>query len=256
MSFIGAAIGGVAAIGGALIGADASRHAANTQADAAKNATDAQLQMFNQNKADLAPWAQGGRTANTELMRLLGLGGPAGSFDPNAQLVRPFGMQDFQQDPGYQFRLQQGENALVNQASALGGVNSGRTLKDLTTFGQRMGSQEYGNAFNRYQLQNQNIYNRLSAMSGSGENAAGMTANLGANAAALGGQFGLQGANAQAAGIIGQNNAIQGGIQGLMQQWLQANALQQGGNINALANQPGGFSSPQTGQDINSFLGF
>lgn len=230
MSFVATAIA-ASTIGGALITSNASRGAAQTQADAANKASQTQLDMFNQNKADLAPWLQSGQLGNQELMRLLGLGGTAQNptFNPNAQLVRPFGMADFQQDPGYQFRFQQGENALLNARSALGGLQSGNTLKALTDYGQGMGSQEYQNAFNRYNVNNQNIYNRLGGIANSGQNAAGMTAGLGANVASQIGQNTIGAGNALAAGQVGVGNAINSGIGGLSNQWLQANALQQQG---------------------------
>lgn len=55
----------------------------------------------------------------------------------------------FEQDPGYQFRLQQGEEAINRAASARGGRLGGRTLKELGSFGQGLASQEFGNFANR-----------------------------------------------------------------------------------------------------------
>jgi hypothetical protein len=56
---------------------------------------------------------------------------------------------NWQQDPGYQFRLDQGMNALNKSAAAKGGTTSGNALAAATKYGQDMGSQEYQNAFNR-----------------------------------------------------------------------------------------------------------
>ncbi len=53
-------------------------------------------------------------------------------------------------DPGYQFRLNAGSNAVANNAATSGMLQSGDTLRALTQYGQDMGSQEYGNAFNRW----------------------------------------------------------------------------------------------------------
>ncbi len=234
MSFIGAAIAAAAAIGGSIISADASRSAANKQADAAQNAQQLQLDMFNRNKQDLAPWMQSGQKGNEALMNFLGLGG--GGFDPNAPGVRPFGAQDFQQDPGYQFRMNEGLNAVLNKRSAIGGLDSGNTMRALEDYGQGMASQEYQNAFNRYNTGIGNIYTRLSGISNSGLNAAGGIAGLGANAGARAGDFGVQGGNALAAGTVGQANAVTGGINDLMGQWLRANQIQQGGGNPAMPN--------------------
>lgn len=56
---------------------------------------------------------------------------------------------NFEMDPSYQFRMQEGLKALQNAAGARGGRQSGATLKALTGYGQNLASQEYGNAFNR-----------------------------------------------------------------------------------------------------------
>jgi hypothetical protein len=53
------------------------------------------------------------------------------------------------EDPGYAFRLKEGQKALDRQAAARGGLISGGALKAATRYGQEMGSQEYGNAYNR-----------------------------------------------------------------------------------------------------------
>jgi hypothetical protein len=60
-----------------------------------------------------------------------------------------FVMGDITQDPSYQFRLQQGQQALENSASARGLLRSGGTMKDLIDYGQNAASQEYQNAYNR-----------------------------------------------------------------------------------------------------------
>ena len=62
---------------------------------------------------------------------------------------------NYQNDPGYQFRLSQGENALQNSAAAQGVLHSGNTLEGILNYGQNYASQEYGNVYNRA-LQNYN----------------------------------------------------------------------------------------------------
>ena len=59
----------------------------------------------------------------------------------------------FEQDPGYQFRRQQGEEAIMRQASAQGGRMGGGTLKALADYNQGLASQEYGNFANRRQAE-------------------------------------------------------------------------------------------------------
>jgi hypothetical protein len=112
--------------------------------------------------------------------------------------------QGFQATPGFQFALDQGNNSINALAGARGGLNSGRTLQDLSTFNMGMANQEYGN-----------FLNRLTGMSGQGFAAAGAQANAATNAA-QGTSNALAGiGNAQAAGAIGQGNAWTGALNNL-----------------------------------------
>lgn len=52
-------------------------------------------------------------------------------------------------DPGYQFSLNQGEQALQQSAAARGTLNTGGTLKDILNYGQQAATQQYGNVYNR-----------------------------------------------------------------------------------------------------------
>ena len=105
-----------AAIGSSLIGADAAEDAASTQADAANRAADLQMQQFERQVQLQEPWRQAGITALNKLT-------------PLATEYTPFGMQQFQQDPGYAFRMQEGMKALERSAAARGGLLSGSMLK-------------------------------------------------------------------------------------------------------------------------------
>jgi hypothetical protein len=62
-----------------------------------------------------------------------------------AQLWNP----NFTADPGYDFRLQQGQTALDRMGAAAGGRISGAALKKASEYNQGVASQEYGNWFNR-----------------------------------------------------------------------------------------------------------
>jgi hypothetical protein len=74
---------------------------------------------------------------------------------------------DMTADPGYQFRLQQGQEALERSGAALGVTNTGGTLKDILDYGQRAAAQEYGNVFGRqrdvYDLNERNRFNAYEA---------------------------------------------------------------------------------------------
>jgi len=188
-----------AVVGSSLLGASASRSAANTQAQAAREAGDVQREIFERQVELGKPYREAGEQALNKLI-------------PLATEYTPFGMQQFQADPGYAFRLSEGQKALERSAAARGGLMGGATGKALTRFGQEMGSQEYQNAFNRYQSERQARLNPLQSLAGVGQTAA-------QNLAGQAGQFGSNlaetigaGAQARASGYMGAANAITGGL--------------------------------------------
>lgn len=129
---------------------------------------------------------------------------------PTGYLTQTFGPQQFMQgiDPGYQWRLQQGNQATANTLAAGSGSLSGPAIKALMDYNQGAASQEYGNAFDRFQTQQGNIFQRLTSLSQLGQNAA---ANVGAQGIQTGANIGANitgAANASAAGQIGSANAI------------------------------------------------
>lgn len=200
MSFIAAAvIAGGATLGAAYLGSRGASSAAQTQADAANRAADLQYQMWQEQQKLQEPWRQAGETALNKLI-------------PMATNYTPFGMQQFQQDPGYQFRLLEGLKALDRQAAARGGLISGGALKAAERYGQEMGSQEYMNAFNRYQTERQAQLNPLQSLAGLGQTSTnqlmGAAGQYGTNV----GELGMQVANARASGYMGQANALSGAL--------------------------------------------
>jgi len=145
--------------------------------------------------------------------REAGTTGGGGSAEGGyGSLLKKFGMEDFEADPGYQFRMSEGMRGVEGSAAARGGLLSGAAQKAIQKYGQGLASQEYGNAYGRYTSDQTNTYNRLAGIVNSGQgaanqinNAAGQFAqNTASNNAALG--------NAQAAGAIGQANAWTQGI--------------------------------------------
>lgn len=191
------AIAGVAAAG---IGAYGSMSAANSQKHAAQNAADTQLNMYNQTRQDLLPFMQGGANAFSNLSSLLGYNGTANTSGMLSAL---------EQYPGYQFALDQGTQALDRSAASRGLLLSGGQLKDLTAYGQGMGSQLFNNYFNQNQ--------QLASL---GENAAAQTGNIGNAAAANAGSAQMAAGTAAASGTSALTNAITG------QNGILSNALQ------------------------------
>ena len=207
------ALTAAATIGGAYIASEGAKSAAETQAGAGQQATVAQQQMFQQQQDNLAPWQQTGKLALSDLATFMGIGGPTGiGGTGTAPGVAGF-KYDPAKDPMAQFMMQQGASAITNQRSALGGVNSGATLKALSDYGQQTAASSYQQEFNNWNTQLNNLFNRLSGVSGTGANVAGGVAGLGMGAAnQIGGNI-MGIGNAQAAGQIGQANALQGLIQ-------------------------------------------
>lgn len=87
--------------------------------------------------------------------------------------------QPIQMDPGYQFGLTQGQQALDRKASAAGGRLSGASLKAATQFGNNYATTQYGAAYQR----RQDSINRLASLAGIGQSATGASAQAGQNAA-------------------------------------------------------------------------
>ena len=197
---------GASLLGGAAAARGVSQ-AAETGAAAADRTAALQKEMFDLQMKGQEPFRQAGLTGQNRLMELLGLGGNAGAAG-YGKYGRDFGMSDFQADPGYAFRLSEGQKALDRQAAARGGLISGGALKAATRYGQDMGSQEYQNAFNRYQTSRSNQLQPLGNLMSSGQAAAsnqGIAAgNYGTNA----GQAYMAGGQATAAGQLGMGNTI------------------------------------------------
>ena len=211
MPVAGALIKAAASIGGGLLASSAAKKAANTQAQAARDAQAAQERMFQKQIELQEPFRQAGLTAQQQIMQLLGIGGDA-SAAGYGSLAKPFGTEQFQQDPGYAFRQSEGMKALERSAAARGGLLSGGTLKGVQRFGQDLASQEYQNAFNRYQVERAARLNPLQSLMGSGQS----SANVMTSAAGQAGQneaANLMGAGAaRASGYVGSANALAGAL--------------------------------------------
>jgi len=163
---------------------------------------------------------------------------------PLAENYQKFGQAQFEQEPGYAFRLSEGSKALDRQAAARGGLISGSALKAAQRYGQDMGSQEYTNAFNRYQTERNAQLNPLQSLAGVGQTAAQNLGNAGQSMATNVGNAYMGGANAQAAGTMGQANAMNQGLSSYMN-YSQGNnlinALNQNNNMQMVNS--GGFSN-------------
>lgn len=215
---------GAAILGSSLLGSSAANSAANTQADAANRSADLQYKQYQENVTRQKPFYDVGVNALPALVK--------------ASEYTNFGPQQFQADPGYAFRLSEGQQALDRSAAARGGLISGGALKAATRYGQDMGSQEYTNAFNRYQAERQARLGPLQALTGMSQTTANTLGNAGQNMATNVGEAYAGGANARASGYIGGANAVSGGLNQYMN-YNQGNNL-----VAALQNRGGGYPAP------------
>ena len=214
MAFItGSVIGAGASLIGGMMGSNAAKKAAEMQAQSAREQLALQRQMYGETVTRNQPWLNTGMGANNRLATMLGTGGNAGDADYGS-LTRNFSMADYlnNQDPGYQFGLDTGMNALNAQNAATGGSQSGAAMKAAQRYGVDYGSTKYNEAFNRYTNNRSNIYNMLSGQSAAGQASANNTAAAG-NAFATGGSAALGGIGAaNASGYMGSANAYSSAI--------------------------------------------
>ncbi|CAB4134010.1 hypothetical protein UFOVP267_10 [uncultured Caudovirales phage] len=236
MSFVTAALitGGSALVGGYLSG-QAAKQGAQTQADAMRESAAIQKAMFDTQNAQQAPYRQTGYGALNQIGQLgsgtYGIYGPTGESTGTGTgtgyLTRQFSPEDFQAgiDPSYNFRLQQGNLATTNLANQSGGAIGGNALQGLINYGQGAASQEYGNAFNRFQTQRSNIYNNLASIAGLGQTSLGQTGQLASNTAQGVGNAVAGAGTAIGAGQVGMANALSGGLQSAGNSYMLSNLL-------------------------------
>jgi hypothetical protein len=211
MPLVPAIIATAATVGGAVIASSGAKKAANTQAQAARDAQAANERMLERQIGFQEPFRQGGLTAQNKLLELMGIGGDTTSADYGSA-AKPFGMDQFNTDPGYAFRQSEGMKALERSAAARGGLMSGSALKGIQRFGQDLASQEYQNAFNRYQIERSARLNPLQSMMGSGQSATNVTTgNIGQSSQNEQNNIMNAGA-ARASGYVGSANALGGAL--------------------------------------------
>jgi hypothetical protein len=161
---------------------------------AQRNALDQQLsfqeKMYLQTREDFAPYRASGTANLNQLNTLLGIGGNTGAADYGRFATADFTPANFaaNQDPGYGFRMSEGLKAVDRQAAARGGLISGNALKASQAFGQDMASQEYQNAFNRFQTIRGNTLQPFQMGAAAGQSAAAMQGQANANFGSAGGQ--------------------------------------------------------------------
>lgn len=205
-------------------GAQAAREASRQLAGAYQRGIDKQGEIYGQSMESLKPWESASQTGLQG--QLAGLADPSSYYGYKFQEFDPHAF-DPSSDPAYQFRLQQGMDSAMNSQAARGLQNSGGALKELTAYGQDMASQASDADLDRqYQRW---LANQAGGMGMANARAQGLSglASMGYGATTQGNQLGQsygsqyalgqQGiGNAQAAGTMGAQNALQGGFQNFM----------------------------------------
>ena len=216
VSGLGSAISGIAGYYSAKQAREAQERAV---AQGRTDVTDA----YNKAQSYQQPYATGGAQDYQTLRDKVN----SGAYNMAPQTYTDSGFNYNQNsDPGTQFRMQQGTNAINTSAAASGGGLSGATLKALSKYGSDLGSQEYQNAYNRYNTNRNfgyqnftdsynrqasemgNQYNRAANLSNIGVGAANNLSNQATNYGSQMGNLAVQQGNAQSAGIMAQGNAI------------------------------------------------
>lgn len=238
----------------AVVGGNAAKKAASQQAASAADASAKQQAQYDltrddllkqkaETRTDYQPFLNTGTAANNQLGYSLGLGG-TGTGDAGS-LAKSFTMADYEADPGYAFRLAEGQKALDRVTSAKGKYFSGGAVKGLTDYNQESASKEYGNAYDRYRQNQSDLYSRLTSVANSGQNAAAGIASSGANTQSQLNSAGQNAVNQINENTVGAGNARAAGTIGQGQAWVTGlNDLEnKGGRIAGFAS---GFA-PQGG---------
>ncbi len=246
---VSAVVGGSALVAGvgAISSSNASRTAAAAQDHAASLASNTQMNMFNQEQANAAPWIQSGNNALNSLNSQM------------PDLTRQFTAQDFQSNPGYQFQLQQGQQAIQRSAASKGLLNSVGTQQNLDAYSQGMANTDYQQALNNFTGNQQQRYNMLSGLSQQGLAGATLTNQAAMNAGNNISNNQMAAGNASAAATIGSSNALSSGLSSVANNGMSYsmfNQLMNNPNSNMNVGYLGGnygtspMSMPQLGQAV------
>ena len=206
--------------------AKGAEKAAEAQIQSAQGANDLLGRINGENQAYLSPYRNLGTGAVNQLAAMIGLN-PDGTrstigFDTSAITSLP----------GYQFGLDQGQQAMQRQLAASGMGSSGAALKAAQRYGQGYAQQQYGN-----------YMNQLQALAGMGQNAAAQTAQFNQNygGAASDNLTGM--GNARASAYIARGNTGVQNFNNLMKMaGMAASAMGGSGGAGAGAGGGGGMN--------------
>ncbi len=180
MSFVGDLVGSV-------IGGNSASKANRQQQQATDAAIGENRRQYDLTRQDYAPYREAGYKALSQYQNELG---------------RPITAADVMSDPGYQFGLSQGQQALDRKASAMGGRVSGAALKAAARYGSDYASNGYNAAYQR----GQDRLNRIAALANVGQTATNSVSSAGQQSTnAISNLISNQG-NANAAATVAKGN--------------------------------------------------
>jgi hypothetical protein len=220
-------------IANAITGNRAADDAANAQRGAANTSNDMLWRAEQENQAALKPWQEAGTNAL----------GQMGSAD----FQRDFTANDFQADPGYAFRMAEGQKALERSAAARGGLMGGGFAKGLAKYSQGVASDEFQNAYNRFNSDRDRRFGRLGQIAGMGVGARDQGIASRTGFAHSYGDNMMAGANAYANGQVAKAKNWETAVNGIQDMAMSAAGMgglgKMGGGGNSIPRQGSGGGS-------------
>lgn len=179
------------------------------QTRAVEKANEIHERIYNDSVARLQPYQERGQQAFSKLSDLANVNQRFSNVDsPLRNHNGQFSMEDFKSDPGYNFRLREGQKGIERSAAARGATHSGSSLKALAKYSQGLASQEYSNAYNRFNQDYSNAYTRFNSEGDRGFNRLNAIANYGQNANSSLSNQGMNYATSVGGNHMGVGNSI------------------------------------------------
>lgn len=232
--------GGGASSAAARYQADAVTRAAEISDKTANRGLDMQREIHDE---DMARYMEMYNTVRNETagQRALGqqsMGQLQGLLSEGGFLRDRFTGDDLENEPGYQFRLAEGQKGVNRSAAASGGLLSGAAMKALDRYSQDYASNEYQNAYNRFAGDQDRTYNMLMGTANLGAAASGAGTNLVNSMSQVNQAYGNN-----ATGLITANGANQANY-AIQQGNIQANrVMQPSGTARALGGAASGAAT-------------
>lgn len=232
---VGAGISAIGGIANAFIGSSAASKASKQQMAMQQQALAMQQKMFGEAQSALSPYNKVGQGAMLSLGALYGIGAD-GSQDMS-KAYGPEAMAAFERSPDYAYARDSAMRTLDFSNSAKGMLGSREHLNTALQVGQGLATQNFGN----YQTNLRNL--GLMGLD-AGKSIAGAATGF----ANMGTQSYTTMGNAQAAGTMGQANALTGGINTATNALTQYNQWNRNNSAYSQPNpwQAGGMGDPAT----------